>query len=138
MRRQFPGEGLWRRCRPGVEGLETRDLLSHVIPRPRTSRRASAKPRRHPAVGSVALRTEFADPDDPHSRRGAPADLRGALDRSVHGRTAPISPTGRARFTPTASREDPTSSSRASSRSRSFRRLIPTQHRLPAIRMPIS
>ena len=40
--------------------------------------------------------------------------------------------TGRARFTLTASREDPTSSSRASLISRSFRRLIQTQRPLPA------
>jgi len=33
MRRQFPGEARSRRCHPGVEGLETRDLLSHVIPK---------------------------------------------------------------------------------------------------------
>jgi hypothetical protein len=33
MRRQFRGEGRMRRCRPLVEGLETRDLLSHVIPK---------------------------------------------------------------------------------------------------------
>ena len=30
MRRPFAGEGFKGRCRPGVEGLETRDLLSHV------------------------------------------------------------------------------------------------------------
>jgi hypothetical protein len=33
MRRQFCGEGARRRCRFGVEGLETRDLLSHIIPK---------------------------------------------------------------------------------------------------------
>ncbi len=32
MRRQFRGEGLRPRCRPRVEGLETRELLSHVVP----------------------------------------------------------------------------------------------------------
>lgn len=40
MRRQFPGEGSKGRCRPGVEGLETRDLLSHVIPK--SAHRATA------------------------------------------------------------------------------------------------
>ena len=32
MRRPISREGLWRRCRPSVEGLETRDLLSQIIP----------------------------------------------------------------------------------------------------------
>jgi hypothetical protein len=32
MRRQFAGMGFKRRCRPLVEGLESRDLLSHVVP----------------------------------------------------------------------------------------------------------
>ena len=32
MRRQFAGEGFRGRCRPGVEGLETRELLSHIVP----------------------------------------------------------------------------------------------------------
>jgi hypothetical protein len=41
MRRQFPGEGLSRRCHPGVEGLETRDLLSHIIPK--AAHRAAAR-----------------------------------------------------------------------------------------------
>jgi hypothetical protein len=32
MRRQFAGDCLSGRCRPCVEGLESRDLLSHVVP----------------------------------------------------------------------------------------------------------
>ncbi len=32
MRRQFPGEARRRRCRPGIEGLEARDLPSQILP----------------------------------------------------------------------------------------------------------
>jgi hypothetical protein len=47
MRRPISGEGHWRRCRPSVEGLETRDLLSQIIPKA-AHRVASSLP--NPAV----------------------------------------------------------------------------------------
>jgi hypothetical protein len=52
MRRQFPGAGSSVRCRPSVEGLETRDLLSHIIPK---AAKGAAKTRPEPAVIQQAV-----------------------------------------------------------------------------------
>jgi hypothetical protein len=52
MRRQFPGTGSSGRCRPSVEGLETRDLLSHVIPK---AAKGVAAARPEPAVIQQAV-----------------------------------------------------------------------------------
>ena len=85
MRRQFAGEGFRRRCRPSVEGLETRDLLSHVIPQA-AHRIAAGLP--NPAVIQQAVQLLYGPnsqtPMTPTPSRGAPAAIRCALDRSIH------------------------------------------------------
>ncbi len=72
MRRQFAGEGRFRRCRPAVEGLETRDLLSHVIPTA-AHRGASSLP--NPAVIQQTVQLLYG-PDSQTPMTPTPSEIR--------------------------------------------------------------
>jgi hypothetical protein len=72
MRRQFAGEGFRRRCRPLVEGLESRDLLSHIVPQ---TARLSASGLPNPAVIQQAVQLLYG-PNSQTPMTPTPAAVR--------------------------------------------------------------
>ncbi len=72
MRRQFASEGRFRRCRPAVEGLESRDLLAHIVPTA-AHRVASGLP--NPAVIQQTVQLLYG-PDSQTPMNPTPPEIR--------------------------------------------------------------